>query len=442
MRTVKNSFGSVFRFTMGALLLLLVTVSQGAAQGVILPAAGALNRTMAGASTAVALDAMGATYWNPATIMGLESSEVGFGAELVSADLEVSSRIGAGAIGGVFPTTDRAGTTESDGGVAVIPTIALVRKNEGSSVATGVGIYALMGGSVNFPGSDSNPLLTPQNPPPQLGGTGDPPFTLGFGPQTNTTAILGIAPSIAMRVSDGVSIGGGPIISTGSLSLDPAFFAPRNENGTFPAATHTKPVWGGGFQVGATFDVNPRWTLGAAYRSQVWYSTFEYNSADETGRALDLELDLTLPRIISIGAAYKGERATVAADVRYLDYEGAELFGDSVRDGGLAWESIWAVAVGASFPFNEMVSGQLGYLYNENPIPAALTLFNVQIPAINQNQFSGGLTARMSEVVSVDLGLTYFFEDELSGQVLQIPDTEIELVQSIFSLAFGTRVAF
>lgn len=442
MRAANSSFRNGLQLAIVTFVLSVVAAPPAAAQGVILPAAGALNRTMAGASTAIAFDAMGATYWNPATIMGLETSEVGFGAELLSGDTKVSSRIPAGVIGGVFPAQDRAGTTESDGGVAVIPTIALVRKNEGSSVATGLGIYALMGGSVNFSGSDSNPLLTPQNPPPQLGGTGDPPFTLGFGPQAASAAILGITPSIVMRVSDGVSIGGGPIISTGSMTLDPAFFAPRNENGTFPAATNTKPVWGGGFQIGATFDLNPRWTLGAAYRSQVWYSTFEYNSEDETGRALDLELDLTLPQVISIGAAYQGERATVATDVRYLDYEGAELFGDSVVDGGVAWESIWAVAVGARFPFNEMVSGQVGYLYNENPIPAAATLFNVQLPGFNQSQLSGGLTARMSEAVSVDLGLTYIFEDNLSGQVLQIPDTEIEMEQSIFSLAFGTRVAF
>ena len=40
-------------------------------QGIIMPGAGAVNRAMAGASTAAAIDAAGAGYWNPATIGAL-----------------------------------------------------------------------------------------------------------------------------------------------------------------------------------------------------------------------------------------------------------------------------------------------------------------------------------------------------------------------------------
>ena len=50
-------------------------------QGLILPGAGGMHRSMAGASTAVAVDALGALYWNPATISGLPGSEVVIGGE-------------------------------------------------------------------------------------------------------------------------------------------------------------------------------------------------------------------------------------------------------------------------------------------------------------------------------------------------------------------------
>ncbi len=42
------------------------------AQGVILSAGGPVHRGMGGASTAAPISAVGANYWNPATISGLE----------------------------------------------------------------------------------------------------------------------------------------------------------------------------------------------------------------------------------------------------------------------------------------------------------------------------------------------------------------------------------
>ena len=83
-----------------------------------------------------------------------------------------------------------------------------------------------------------------------------------------------------------------------------------------------------------------------------------------------------------------------------------------------------------------------GYLYNENPIPEAATLFNVQLPAFNQSQLSGGLTTKVSKAVSLDVGVTYIFEDELAGPILQIPGTEVAINQSLIAFDFATRVAF
>ena len=64
--------------------------------GVILTGQGAINRSMAGASTAAPIDASGALYWNPAAITGLNRSEMEFGLEGLYPQTEVSSTVAAG----------------------------------------------------------------------------------------------------------------------------------------------------------------------------------------------------------------------------------------------------------------------------------------------------------------------------------------------------------
>ncbi len=65
--------------------------------GVLLTGQGAINRSMAGASTAAPIDASGALYWNPAGISGLNRSEMEFGLEGLYPQTQVSSTVDAGA---------------------------------------------------------------------------------------------------------------------------------------------------------------------------------------------------------------------------------------------------------------------------------------------------------------------------------------------------------
>ena len=101
-----------------------------------------------------------------------------------------------------------------------------------------------------------------------------------------------------------------------------------------------------------------------------------------------------------------GDPFTVAVDVRYLTYGGATLFGDPISEGGLGWEGIFALAVGAQFQINDGLTVQVGYEGNENPIPDVLTLFNVQLPVIGKHVLSGGLTMRLADNLTSSLSLS------------------------------------
>jgi long-chain fatty acid transport protein len=193
--------------------------TDAAAQGLIFAGAGAVNRSMAGASTAAAVDAAGAGYWNPATIRALPKNEVMFGAEMLYADTYLSSS-GPGGSGSNF----------SNSGLPSLPTIAAVYHSESLPVTFGIGIYALMGGGVNFPQSADNPILN------------------ATGPVYASASALGIQPAVACQLTDRLTVGLGPIIASMSMGMNPAFFAP-NGPGDFPIATPGRPFWGGGLAI-------------------------------------------------------------------------------------------------------------------------------------------------------------------------------------------------
>ena len=80
-------------------------------QGIALSGVGPVNRAMGGAATALPIDAMGAIHWNPASIGGLENSEVAFGMELLLPTETLSSSVAPDAYGAGIPATFLAGST-------------------------------------------------------------------------------------------------------------------------------------------------------------------------------------------------------------------------------------------------------------------------------------------------------------------------------------------
>ena len=220
-------------------LALLGVVPSSDGQGVVVPSAGPINSAMAGASTAAPVD-FGGSYWNPAILSGLDDQEVLIGSALAFPSIHLQSSLTAGAVGGLFPPTSRYGEARSDSGVAPgLATGFSFRLTDDSPLTLGVGVFGLVGGGVNFNGSYQVPILTPRQPPRYF----------GVGPIYSNVSLLSINPMASYQFTDKLAIGGGPILTAGTSSFSPAFFAagPKGPLGlpTFPSATNTRPDWGG-----------------------------------------------------------------------------------------------------------------------------------------------------------------------------------------------------
>jgi hypothetical protein len=88
--------------------------------------------------------------------------------------------------------------------------------------------------------------------------------------------------------------------------------------------------WGLGFPADIFYE-GPcsGWNFGVSYQSPTWLDEFQINSPDELGAPRHLTLDLDYPAIFSFGAAYRDLRVVdIAADVRYIDYNGTAIRAD------------------------------------------------------------------------------------------------------------------
>jgi long-chain fatty acid transport protein len=438
-------------FSGEGLLIALVTVALSAASaraqyGLIFNGAGPVNRSMAGVGTATALDSIGSLYWNPASLSGLDRSEMAFGIELLFPQTRLASTIPAGAISGALPAGTLSGSDRGDNGVFPLPSVGLTYRPEGSPWTFGFGLFAVGGFGVNFPASTSNPLLTPQ-----------PPNGLGLGSIFSELQVLEITPQVSYQLTDHLSLGFGPALALASLQVDPAVFAsPDNANGngfpTFSPGTHSRFAWGGGVEGGIYYSLDSGWRLGASVKSPRWFESFRFQSVDQVGRPRTVTFGLDIPMIVSAGAAYSGfDRWVLGVDAHYLDYNNTDGFRASGFDAtgalqGIGWRSIWAVALGAQYQLLDSLSLRMGYSFNQNPIDNSRTSFNVASPLIVQNVLSAGASYQVTDCFSLSLAYVHFFQNTNTGPILAptgaLPGSSVTSVLSADSIVLGGTVRF
>ncbi len=424
------------RFLIAALAVLTVTTTSFA-QGIIAPTAGPINSSMAGASVAAPVD-FGGSYWNPAIISGLPRNEFLLGSQLLIPSMHMTSSLPAGAIDGVFPPTNRYGVARSDSGVATnLATGVSFRLSDDSKTTFGIGVFGMVGGGVNYAGSNTTPILTPRQPPNYF----------GVGPIYSSTSFLAIILTGSQQVTDRLAIGGGPMIVTGPSAFNPAFFAPGPKDAlglpTFPSATNARPFWGAGFQIGLLYNLSENWNLGFSYKSPIWQERYGFNASTPDLAARRIGIQAQVPEILSWGVAYKGfERALIDVDLRYFDYKNTTLYGTKPIDGGLGWSSVFAVAVGGQYQATDRLTLRSGYLYNTNPIKGTDTLFNIQAPGFMTQMLALGLSYKLTDDIVLSFAWTHQFRNSISGPVLQIPGERIKLDAQLDSIVMGLNVQF
>ena len=405
--------------------MLIVMQSGAHAQGVILSAGGPVLRGMGGASTAAPISAIGANYWNPATISGMEHNELEFGVDLLFIDHEVSSTVGP-----------FSGSTEAEPGTVAVPNVGWIYHTKNPKVTFGLGVNSVAGLKTNLPADPSNPVLAPV-------------AAGGLGLVSSEATFLQIAPTIAVTLTDRLSAAIGPVLTTAQVSLEPFIFASANANGTYSSGQATKYKWGGGFQAGVYYIHENCWHTGASIKSPSWIEEFEYYSEDENGLPRVIEIDLDLPMIVSLGLAYSGfENSIFAMDLRLIDYKNTDGWGDrAVFDStgalqGLDYSSVFALSLGAQRKISDQIYLRAGYSFNQNPVADNEAFFNIASPLIYEHMISAGASYMLNEKLAVNVAYSYMFENSRQGPVVlpgigPVPGSSFTNEVNVNFLSFG-----
>ncbi len=417
---------SIFRWSL-AMSVVPFIGTDAVAQGTWLSTAGPVNRGMGGASTAAPTDAIGAIYWNPATISGMNSSQTAFGLDLLWSNQTVTSSLG--------PFN---GSTDSDNGTFPIPNVGWVYKTSLPQVTLGLGVNAVGGFKTNLPSDPTNLALAP------------PP--IGLGQVSSQAQFMQLAPVLSYAVSDQLAISAGPTITTGEVQIDPFVFSSPNTNGQYANGRSSKYQWGGGFQVGAFYVADCNWSFGSSFKSTSWLGEFEFFGEDANGLPRTMTADIDLPMIVSLGTAYTGfENTIIAFDVRYFDYANTAGFGDRAvfdstgRLGGLDWSSVLATALGVQRKFSDLVTGRMGYTYNQNPVKNSEAFYNIASPLIYEHMVSLGGSLTPNDSLAFNIAYSHMLENTRSGQLIQpgvgpLPGSTFTNSMDAHFLSFGISV--
>ena len=385
-----------------SLMLLVLTASQGAAQGLTVTGVGPVNRSMGGAGTAAPLDAIGALHWNPASISALPCGEVSFGFESLISDIDLQT-----SIGGVDAKTS------GEPGFAVIPSVGWVQPIADTPFTIGLGMYGIAGFRNNLPRDPNSPLLANR-------------------PAYADAELLQLAPTVSWQVNDQLSIGFAPTITAGRIMLDP--LGPSVVTPTPTDGSGNRVHWGGGFQVGIYYEPTESWHFGFSFKSQQWFEDFRFFTPDGV-----VKFDLDYPMILSFGVAYSGwENWIFAVDTRFFNYDSTPGFNQ------LGFSNIFAGALGAQYTWREVWKFRAGYNFNQDPLHSSDAVTNLISPLIQNQNLACGVARQFGEQVEISLAYIYLVENDLTGPLPApfVPGDTVTHEISAHSISLGVRVLY
>jgi long-chain fatty acid transport protein len=286
---------------------------------------------------------------------------------------------------------------------------------------------------------------------------------------------VNIAPSIAWRVTDQLSIGAGinyqmlDATLTNSVNYTAAIAQALTQLGAPPetvaGAVQANPglenrtqlkgddeAWG--FNVGVLFEPVEGTRLGLSYRSKYKYKVKgEVNfDAPPTAQTLqgqgiiaqlsgpggplssqDARVDLTLPEIVLASITQQvGANLKVMADVSWQRWSRVEEL-RVVNDAGTTisltpeeWDNTWRVNLGAEWRWSEQWTFRAGLAYDQSAVPDSTR--TPRLPDSDRYWVAIGAQWRPSDAITIDAGYAHLFAKE--GPSEQENHTAAQIAQS------------
>ena len=277
---------------------------------------------------------------------------------------------------------------------------------------------------------------------------------VGIGGVRSDAVFFHVKPAISVKVNDQLSIGGGPIVGLGKVTLDENILVGVNANGTYPRGDGTRYHWGLGAELGFHYVHNCRWEFGGSIKTPTWFEPLRYFSEDASGLRRTDVVNFMLPTVLSGGAAYKGfEFIVLTVDVRHFDYTSADTLGDPATYeadfgvAGLGWKDVFSVAVGAQLQLTERLTGRLGYMYASDLIDDSTAFFNIASNLSYRRIPTVGASYQLNEGAALSVAYNYVTPWRATGpyvlpEVGPVPGSSITTELDVHIATVGINVRY
>jgi long-chain fatty acid transport protein len=223
---------------------------------------------------------------------------------------------------------------------------------------------------------------------------------------------ININPSLALKLSDTVSIGGG--LSVQKLQAELSNFVP----GAGVAKLKADDV-GYGFNLGLAVQATPATRLGLAYRSSVKYE-LDGNATFSAVSALNssVKADLRVPESASLSVfSVLNPKWDVMADVTWTRWSRLQQLvvirtsgagaGTTLQLLPFHWDDVWRFGVGANYRMNERMKLRFGATYDKSPTNDVDR--TPRLPDQDRTWIAAGIQYRVSKAGVLELGYAHEF---------------------------------
>ncbi len=384
---------SVLRLTVhSTLMLLLLSAGTVHAGGLYVNEFGSPSTGTAGAGAQAWANDASATWHNEAGMTRIEGNQITLGAGIGSIDAEFDPD----------PNTPFSGGDGGDAGdlVPILGTYGVLSVTD--DLKLGLGIFSVSGAALDY----------------------DDGWAGRY--QVNEITILTVSanPTIAYRVTDWLSVGGGPMFTYGDLEFK--LSVPPGGNGRAKLDGDDIAV---GFTLGALVEFSPQTRVGVSYLSE---QNFEFEGDLEVqplGLNLGTDTDLDLAQVVRVGAYHEfNDQWAVLGTVGWEDWSTlTDLF--IATDGGSAaiprnWDDTYHYSIGVHYKPTQHWLLQTGFTYDSSPVDSEDR--TADMPIDRQLRYAVGAQYQFSETMTFGGALEYvdFGEANIKNSNTLIGDYE------------------
>lgn len=228
-------------------------------------------------------------------------------------------------------------------------------------------------------------------------------------------------PTISYKVNERLGIGAGFVFSHGKVNLQKDLPVMDNE-GKYGHAELAGTANGYGFNAGLYYEASEKLSIGLSFRSRVDMKVKSGQATFNVPNALaanfpngSFAANLPLPRVITIGLAYKfSDEFTLAVDVNHVGWVAYDTlaFDYQINTPTLQdtksprnYKNTFSVRVGGQYNITENLIARLGISYGETPVGNGYV--TPETPDANRLSYAGGITYKIGEHFGIDASMLF-----------------------------------